>query len=170
MDDEYDNEDFFDDNQSGFKLERNAYERLGFEDVLGLGGAINLKKSGYSISDKFKLIALATIILINDLFDGNVDDFNGRNYTFSEPEIKYVLSLIESIPDFKYKNPSAFILGYLPVFKKFENNGQSIKGKRTIDKSVLEDTFKIYDKIESGLTTKIEDIDILRYARLCLSI
>jgi hypothetical protein len=37
------NEDFFDDdNQASFRLERNAFERLGYEDLLGLGGAINL--------------------------------------------------------------------------------------------------------------------------------
>lgn len=167
MDDEYyDNEDFFDDEQVSFKLERNAYDRLGFEDVLGLGGAINLKKSGYSDIDKFKLISLATISLINDLFDGNFDEFDGRNYTFNDSEIKYALNMVESLPDFKYKNPSAFILGYLPVFKLYKSE----KGKRKIDKIILQDTFKIYEKIEAGLSTKLENIDILRYARLCLSI
>lgn len=170
MDDEYDNEDFLDDNQTSFRLERNAYERLGFEDVLGLGGVINLKKSGYSDVDKFKLIALATIILINDTFDGNINEFDGRNYTFNDSEIKYVLGLVEKIPDFKYKNPSAFILGYIPVFKKFEDDSKSVKGKRSIDKSILEDTFKFYEKIEDGLSTKLENTDIVRYARLCLSI
>lgn len=170
MDDEYDNEDFLDDNQTSFRLERNAYERLGFEDVLGLGGVINLKKSGYSDVDKFKLIALATIILINDTFDGNINEFDGRNYTFNDSEIKYVLGLVEKIPDFKYKNPSAFILGYIPVFKKFEDDSKSVKGKRSIDKSILEDTFKFYEKIEDGLSTKLENADIMRYARLCLSI
>lgn len=162
------NEDFFDDdNQASFRLERNAFERLGYEDLLGLGGAINLKKSGYSDTDKFKLITLATIILINDIFDGDHLEF-GNDYTFDDSEIKYVLSLVETIPDFKYKNPSAFVLGYIPVFKRFED--RSVRNKRSINKNILEDTFKIYDKIEVGLSTKLEKVDIVRYARLCLSL
>lgn len=162
------NEDFFDDdNQASFRLERNAFERLGYEDLLGLGGAINLKKSGYSDTDKFKLITLATIILINDIFDGDHLEF-GNDYTFDDSEIKYVLSLVETIPDFKYKNPSAFVLGYIPVFKRFED--RSVRNKRAINKNILEDTFKIYDKIEVGLSTKLEKVDIVRYARLCLSL
>ena len=162
------NEDFFDDdNQASFRLERNAFERLGYEDLLGLGGTINLKKSGYSDTDKFKLITLATIILINDIFDGDHLEF-GNNYTFDDSEIKYVLSLVETIPDFKYKNPSAFVLGYIPVFKRFED--RSVRNKRSINKNILEDTFKIYDKIEDGLSTKLEKVDIVRYARLCLSL
>lgn len=162
------NEDFFDDdNQTSFRLEKNAFERLGYEDLLGLGGAINLKKSGYSDTDKFKLITLATIILINDIFDGDHLEF-GNNYTFDDSEIKYVLSLVETIPDFKYKNPSAFVLGYIPVFKRFGD--RSVRNKRSINKNLLEDTFKIYDKIEAGLSTKLEKVDIVRYARLCLSL
>lgn len=86
------NEDFFDDdNQVSFRLERNAFERMGYEDLLGLGGPVNLKKSGYSDIDKFKLITLATIVLINDIFDGNIDHSStgGNDYTFDNSEIKY---------------------------------------------------------------------------------
>jgi hypothetical protein len=95
-------------------------------------------------------------------------EFNGNNYTFDDSEIKYVLSLVETIPDFKYKNPSAFVLGYIPVFKRFGD--RSVRNKRSINKNILEDTFKIYDKIEVGLSTKLEKVDIVRYARLCLSL
>ena len=160
------NEDFFDDdNETSFRLERNAFERLGFENVLGLGGAINLKKSGYTDLEKFKLIAVATIVLINDLnFDS--DEFDG-NYTFSDSEIKSVLEMVEKIPDFKYKNSSAFVLGYIPVFKAEE---RSNRNQRYIDKNVLKDTFKIYEKIQEDLTTKLEQVDIVRYARLCLNL
>jgi len=167
------NEDFFDDdNQASFRLEQNAFERLGYEDLLGLGGAINLKKSGYSDIDKFKLIALATIVLINDIFDGNLDyeEFDGNNYTFDDPEIKYVLSMVETLPDFKYKNASAYVLGYIPVFKRFGDDRKSVRNKRSINKNILQDTFKIYEKIEAGLSTKLEKVDIVRYARLCLSL
>lgn len=161
---------FDDDNQVSFRLERNAFERMGYEDLLGLGGPVNLKKSGYSDIDKFKLITLATIVLINDIFDGNIDHSStgGNDYTFDNSEIKYILSLVESIPDFKYKNPSAFVLGYIPVFKRFED--RSVRGRRSINKNILEDTFKIYEKIEVGLSTKLEKADIIRYARLCLSL
>ena len=166
------NEDFFDDdNEGNFRLERNAFERLGFEDVLGLGATINLKKSGYTDIDKFKLISAATINLINDInFDD--EDFNGRDYTFSEVEIKSILDMVEKIPDFKYKNPPAFVLGYIPVFIRFGADQQKInvvRDQRSIDKNVLKDTFKIYEKIEAELTTKLDHVDIVRYAR-CLTL
>jgi hypothetical protein len=166
-----DNEDMFEENEVSFRLERNAFERLGFENVLGLGGTINLKKSGYTDTEKFKLIALATIILINDLFDGEIShiEFNNKNYGFKDPEIKYILDLSENLPDFKYKNPSAYIFGYIPVFKRFDGS-KSIKGKRSIDKEALQDSYNIYEKIEPGLSVKFDIVDILRYARLCLNL
>lgn len=168
------NEDFFDDeDQPIFRLERTAFERLGFENALGLGGVINLKKSGYTDIDKFKLIAIGTIVLINDLFDGNIDhsEFNGRNYTFVDAEIRYILNLAEKIPDYKHKNSSAFVLGYIPVFKRFEEDSDGVqKNHKNINKSILEDTFKIYEKIEDDLSTKIDKTDIIRYARLCTNL
>lgn len=146
-------EDDIFENQAEFLAEKNAWDRIGGVDIgLGLGGVINLKKSGYTTNEKFKLIALATINIINDL-DGNI--------TLNIDEITHLLSLVEKIPDFEYKNPSAFVMGYLVAIQSDYNN---IK----INKNVLEDVLQINTYIEDQLFSKIEDVDIIRYTRLCL--
>ncbi|CCV01867.1 hypothetical protein IIV30_021R [Invertebrate iridescent virus 30] len=146
-------EDDIFENQAEFLAEKNAWDRIGGVDIgLGLGGVINLKKSGYTINEKFKLIALATINIINDL-DGNI--------TLNLDEITHLLSLVEKIPDFEYKNPSAFVLGYLVAIQSDYTN---IK----INKNVLEDVLEINTYIEDQLFSKIENVDIVRYTRLCL--
>lgn len=146
-------EDDIFENQAEFLAEKNAWDRIGGVDIgLGLGGVINLKKSGYTINEKFKLIALATINIINDL-DGNI--------TLNLDEITHLLSLVEKIPDFEYKNPSAFVLGYLVAIQSDYTN---IK----INKNVLENVLEINTYIEDQLFSKIENVDIVRYTRLCL--
>jgi Family of unknown function (DUF5770) len=148
-----DDEDILE-NQVEFLAERNIWNRIGGADIgLGLGGAINLKKSGYTIEEKFKLIVLATINVINDL--------DIENMVLSSPEITHVLSLVEKIPDFQYKNPSAFVLGYIvAMYSDYKT--------LDIDESVLEICFQINKEIEDNLFTKIENDDIIRYTRLCL--
>ncbi|CCV02041.1 hypothetical protein IIV25_023R [Invertebrate iridovirus 25] len=146
-------EDDIYENQVEFLAERNAWDRIGGADIgLGLGGAINLKKSGYTNSEKFKLIALATINIIND---------QDTDRTLSLPEITHLLSLADKVPDFEYKNPSAFVMGYLVA-------SQSDYQRITINQDVLNDIIQINKDIEDQLFSKIEDVDIVRYTRLCL--
>jgi hypothetical protein len=148
-----DDEDILE-NQVEFLAERNIWNRIGGADIgLGLGGAINLKKSGYTIEEKFKLIVLATINVINDL--------DIESMVLSNPEITHVLSLVEKIPDFQYKNPSAFVLGYMVAM-------HSDYSTLEIGESALELCFQINKEIEDNLFTKIENDDIIRYTRLCL--
>jgi hypothetical protein len=149
-----DDEDIFE-NQVEFLAERNVWNRIGGADIgLGLGGPINLKKSGYTIEEKFKLILLSTINLINDL--------DIENMVLSNLEITHMLSLVEKIPDFKYKNASAFVLGYIVAM---HSNYSTLE----IDKSALELCFQINKEIEDNMFTKIENDDIVRYIRLCLT-
>jgi hypothetical protein len=151
-------EDDIFENQVEFLAERDAWNRLGAADIgLGLGGPINLKKSGYTINEKFKLIALATINIIND------SDI--LNHTLNSDEITHILSLVEKIPDFEYKNPSAFVMGYLvAVHSTYGTSDSTIK----INKDVLADILEINKNIEGQLFAKIDDVDIVRYVRLCL--
>ncbi|ADO00487.1 hypothetical protein WIV_gp143 [Wiseana iridescent virus] len=145
-------EDDIYENQVEFLAERNAWDRIGGADIgLGLGGAINLKKSGYTNNEKFKLIALATINIINDTSDR----------VLSLPEITHLLSLVDKIPDYEYKNPSAFVMGYLVA-------SQSDYKRITINQEALDEIIQINKDIEEQLFSKIEDVDIVRYTRLCL--
>lgn len=146
-------EDDIFENQVEFLAEKNIWDRIGGVDIgLTLGGVINLKKSGYTNSEKFKLIALATINIINDL---------NEKIMLNVDEITHLLSLVEKVPDFEYKNPSAFVMGYLVAIHSDYNNIQ-------INKNMFDNMVQINTYIEDQLFAKIEDVDILRYTRLCL--
>jgi hypothetical protein len=148
-----DDDDIFE-NQVEFLAERGAWNRIGGVDIgLGLGEVVNLKKSGYTVNEKFKLIALATINIINDL------DF--PDASLSLPEITHFLSLVEKIPDFQYKNPSAFVMGYMVAI---HSNYNTLK----IDKNMLKTVTEINNEIAEQLFSKIDEVDIVRYTRLCL--
>ncbi|AHL67524.1 hypothetical protein DH26_gp025 [Chloriridovirus anopheles1] len=94
-----DDEDFYEyENQPEFIAERDVWSRVGGKDIgLGLGGVVNLKKSGYTVSEKFRLIAAATIKLMNETHDTEV---------LSEAGLTRMLGLVEQMPDFEFKNPS----------------------------------------------------------------
>ena len=146
-------EDIFE-NQVEFLAERNVWDRIGGPDIgLGLGGAISLKKSGYTIEEKFKLIVSATISVINDL--------DIENMVLSNREKNHVLSLVDKIPDFQYKNPSAFVLGYMVAM---HSDYKTLE----LDQNALGLCFQINSEIADNMFTKIENDDIIRYTRLCL--
>lgn len=145
-----DDDDIFE-NQVEFLAERDAWNRVGGADIgLGLGGAINLKKSGYTTEEKFKLIATATIKIMNEYEE-----------LLSDPGLTRMLTLVEKIPDFEYKNPSAFAMGYVVALN---SNYKTLE----IDQEMLETVFKINREIEDRIFSKIENVDIVRYVRLCL--
>jgi len=147
MEDEDD--DIFD--QTEFLNERDVWNRVGGPN-LGTG-LINLKIGNYTPSEKFKLIAAATINTINDYDVSEI---------ISNAQTIHMLSLVdENIPDFEYKNPSAFVMGYLVA-------SQSDYQRITINQDVLDDIIQINKDIEDQLFSKIEDVDIVRYTRLCL--
>ena len=146
----YDEDDIFE-NQVEFLAERDVWNRVGGADIgLGLGGQINLNKSGYTINEKFKLIAFATI-----------NEMNSFEEVLSRPAIAHMLSLVEKIPDFQYKNPSAFAMGYVVAL---HSNYKTLE----INQDMLDKIINISEEIDDKIFSKIENVDIVRYARLCL--
>jgi len=165
MDEEYDSSSYLEGQADEFLAEMNAWQRVGGADIgLGLGGAISLKKSGYTEEEKFKFIVVITISLINklDIEDLTVDKKFSGDRIVSRDATANLLNQVRKVPDFQYKNPSAFVLGYLvAVYSDY--------GTLSIDKDVLKTVFKIYKDIEDELMfTAIEESDIIRYTRLCL--
>jgi hypothetical protein len=153
MDYDDDDDDIFD-NQPEFLAERNIWQRMGGADIgLGLGGVINLRKSGYTLNEKFKLIAAATLKLISDLELGE---------TFTTVDIAHVLNQVESkVPDWQYKNPSAFVVGYMVA----RNSDYSTLN---IDQNSFDTAIEVVAELEGQLYTSIDSYDIIRYTRLCL--
>lgn len=137
--------------QVEFLAERDAWNRVGGGDI-GLGGVVNLKKSGYTINEKFKLIASSTLKIISDF------EFEEA---LSYPQMTHMLSMVEKIPNYEYKNPSAFALAYMVAI---HSNYKTLE----INKTMLESIFQINKEIEDKLFSKIENADIVRYVRLCL--
>jgi hypothetical protein len=151
---DYDDDDDIFENEPEFHAERNVWQRMGGADIgLGLGGVINLKKSGYTLSEKFKLIAAATLKLISDLEFGE---------SFTTVDIAHILNQVESkVPDWQYKNPSAFVVGYM-----IARNSDYIK--LTIDQDSFNTAVEAIAELEGQLYTSIDNYDIIRYTRLCL--
>lgn len=127
--------------------ERNVFDRIGGS----LGGMANLRKSGYTNEEKFVTIAKATLAIVNQL---DVDKIKQIN-------LDVVDRLIRKIPDMQYKNPSAFVLGYLVAI-----NSDYLSLEIDVDR--LESVFGVNELIEESLFTKIEKEDIVRYTRMCL--
>lgn len=146
-----DDEDFYEyENQPEFLAERDVFNRVGGVDIgLGLGGVINLKKSGYTSLEKFKLIAAATIKLLNEINDTEV---------LSDAGLTRMLGLVEKIPAYEFKNPSAFAMGFIIALNSKHLN---------INKEWLNKIIDLNKEIEDKIV-KISDFDIVRYTRLCL--
>jgi hypothetical protein len=145
-----DEDDIFE-NQVEFLAERDVWNRVGGPDI-GIGGVVNLKKSGYTVNEKFRLIAAATIKIMNDF------EFEEA---LTDAQLAHMLTLVEKIPDFQYKNPSAFAMAYVVAIN---SNYKTIE----INKQVLTTVLQINGEIEDKLFSKIDDSDIIRYTRLCL--
>jgi hypothetical protein len=71
--------------------------------------------------------------------------------TLKKPDVRYILDQIPDIPDPKYKNPTAFVLGFWVT----RRNG-------TIDKDRVE---KLLPHL-AALTYPVKDYDVIRYANL----
>lgn len=138
-----------------YRLGAAGYEQLGAKDVgLGLGGIVNLKKSGYSVEDKFKLIAVATISRMND-----------NTPVLSDDGLVRMTNGMQKIPLYEFKNPSAYAMGFVvaiasPRIRNLEEPDLDVKRLNTV--------FRINSEIEDRLDTKIDKTDIVRYARMCL--
>ena len=137
--------------QVEFLAERDAWNRVGGGNI-DLGGVVNLKKSGYTVNEKFKLIAASTLKIVSDF------EFEEA---LSYLQMSHMLSMVEKIPDYEYKNPSAFAMAYMVAI---HSNYKTLE----INKDVLDSVLKINKEIEDKLFTKIDDSDIIRYVRLCL--
>lgn len=145
-----DEDDIFE-NEIQFVVERDIWNRVGGVD-LGTG-IVNLKRGNYTTSEKFKLIAVATINVINDYDVSEI---------LSNAQTLHMLTLVdEKIPDFQYKNPSAFVMGYIVAINSDYKNLK-------INTDMLETIFEINKNIDEKIFSKIDNTDIIRYTRLCL--
>lgn len=138
MNDDYEEQEFM--------LEWDVWKRVGKAQV----GNVNLKKGGYTMEEKFKVISSATVNAMNDVKHVLSDD--GLNSMFDK---------LGLIPLLEYKNPSAFVMGYIVYLASNPNTME-------INIDVLLDLINVNKQIENQLITKVKNTDIVRYTRLCL--
>lgn len=134
-----------------YRLGVTGYEQISGRDVgLGLGGITSLRKSGYSIEDKFKLISVATI-----------NRMNNNTRVLSDEGLVRMTNGMKKIPLYEFKNPSAYAMGFVVAIA-------TKRGGTDLDLEKLNMVFRINSEIEDELDTKIDKTDIIRYARMCL--
>lgn len=148
-DDEFNPEDGYSyDEKDDFQMEIGAYERVGH------GGKLNELLIGTNYGDKpsHEVISPEDRFLI--YVDANARRFNTDHIVeITDNDINTMLEKSKLIPEVKYKNPIAYILGYLA-----SNGGSELKHDR-----VMYIIRRILPKLdgEGGVMAP----DVIRYAR-----
>ena len=124
-----------------FENEYNVYERVGggvdILGELGTAGEVDLRDPLQRFTQFTKTVAQEMIT------QGII--------TLKKPDVRYIIEQIPDIPNPKYKNPTAFVLGFWVT-----------KRDGTIDKDRVK---KLIPDLDS-LTYPVRDYDVIRYANL----
>jgi len=82
---------------------------------------------------------------------------SSKNIIIGQEDINTLLNASQSVPRVRYKNPTAFVLGYLTVKM----------GTNKIDKNTLLNVYECYKKTSSvHKDESVKEADVIRYARL----
>jgi hypothetical protein len=118
----------------------------------GLDSGVLSDLRSKSPQEKFRTVASTTIRLMNDI-DETI---------LSEDGIDRMLLLLETrAPDFVFKSPIASAMGYVAAFY----------GNRVSYRPQLSQFNKVLDikaQIDHMLTSTVDAVDVLRYAKMCL--
>jgi hypothetical protein len=133
-----DEEGEYSDEETIFKPEVTAFERTGYGGILG-------ETKDRALQDPLEKFQIAVDAISRSL--------NNQNTILSENDIQILLEKANKLKYVYYKNPQAYILGYLA------SNG----GKNIDIKSFKHVSTKILPLLSEG---SVLEPDILRYARL----
>jgi len=141
-----------------YKAEINVYERCGmpgpaaafFGSTISGGDFGDLqRKINRMVQDPVERFAVYV-----DAISRNLN--SNRDIEIVDNDIIEMLTHIKDIKDVQYKNPSAYILGYLAT-----------NGGRKMDKSTVKNVIeKILPQVSGG---SVEPADIIRYSRLWMN-
>jgi hypothetical protein len=122
-----------------FENEYNVYERVGGVDILG-----ELGTAGADLRDPLQRFTQFTKTVAQEMITQGI-------ITLKKPDLRYIIDQIPDIPNPKYKNPTAFVLGFWVT-----------RRDGTIDKDRVK---KLLPDLAS-LTYPVKDFDVIRYANL----
>ena len=135
-----------DDDDNDFQDEYAARERAGGGSNIGLVGPDGkIDRSLQSPLDKFKIAV-----------DATARDLKDQVTYIDETDIIILIDNANNLPDIHYKNPSAYVLGYIV----------STGGRKPINKNIFTKILPIMQLIPGSVTAP----DIIRYARLWLDL
>lgn len=149
----------FEEDPETLELEVGAYERAGtsyLSEVLSGVGAIDGSKKmtrETSPEDRFLITMDAIARSLNDTIK-SIPGASGKGMGLGEDSFRELLSKAITVPNLRFKNPTAFILGYI-ASSGGKGDLQVEKVRFVID--------KILPKIPQG--SGIEPPDVVRYAR-----
>lgn len=126
-----------------FELEYNIYDRVGGYDQTNVLGELGTTEGDVDLRDPLQRFTQFTKTVAQEMISQGV-------IGLKRPDIRYIIDQIQYIPNVKYKNPTAFVLGFWII-----KHG-------TIDKDRVR---KLIPSLES-LTYPVKDYDIIRYANL----
>ena len=144
MDDDYDHSDAYEEGR--FELEYNVYDRVGGYDQTNVLGELGTTEGDVDLRDPVQRFTQFTKTVSQEMITQGV-------IGLKKPDVRYIIDQIQYIPNAKYKNPTAFVLGFWVI-----------KRDGTIDKERVR---KLIPSLES-LTYPVKDYDIIRYANLWL--
>lgn len=125
-----------------FENEYNVYERVG-----GFPGELGTTEADVDLRDPIQRFTQFTKTVAQEMVSQGI-------INLKRPDIRYILDQIPDIPNPKYKNPTAFVLGFWVT----RRNG-------TIDKERVK---KLLPHL-SSLTYPVKDFDVIRYANLWIN-
>ena len=144
---EEDNEENNDNMENMFGQERNVYERVGIRgDIdIELGGGLEKKKSQKTPLERFiETVNAITLQIINE-----------KNM-LTQGDLKIILESISLVNKPEYKNPTAYVLGYMA-----SNGGFNMIGEKIFD---------IFELLEFVQDKTVNPEDIIRYSRLWINL
>ena len=146
------NEDFFSSTHQGvveneqieFGEEYNVYERVGGQFQENILGELGTMDVNIDLRDPVQRFTQFTKTVAIDMIRQEI-------INLKRADIFHIIKQIPDIPNPKYKNPTAFVLGFW-VTKK--------------DGTINKERFKRLLSSLSALTYPIKDYDVIRYANL----
>jgi len=146
---EGDNYDYDDDRDYDGGDDKQYQSEVGAFDRVGYGNFLDTK-IGDGKKDHMSQTPLERFVSQVDAISRNITE--QRIHDIGQSSIDYMIKIAELLPFVEYKNPLAYVLGYI-----------ASKGGRDIDSKLVQESFIILKKLS---IESVQNPDVIRYARL----
>lgn len=127
-----------------FENEYNVHERVGGYLQTNILGELGTTETEVDLRDPIQRFTQFTKTVAQEMVDQGV-------IGLKRPDIRYIIDQIQYIPNVKYKNPTAFVLGFWAT---------------TRDGTINRERLKRLTPSLKTLKYPVQDYDVLRYANL----